>query len=273
MNCHYCRASNTADDHRCQRCGRRLDDAAGPFARPAYGRGSAARALEYEPEQPAPALAGVANEGEPRPAPFQPSLFSSRVVSFQSYAPEAVESKPRTHVSSGRLRSKRPIPGQESFNFDTVITQVQPLAIAPEPVIGCDAHVALPVHRIMAAALDLSLVIVAVALFLLVFLLAGGQGVLTLHTALFSALAAGIFYLLYELLWCFADLDTAGMRWAQLQLVTFEGRRPTRDQRLLRAASGCLSLLAAGLGVIWAFVDEESLTWHDHISKTFPTPY
>jgi hypothetical protein len=22
---------------------------------------------------------------------------------------------------------------------------------------------------------------------------------------------------------------------------------------------------------VWALVDEESLTWHDHISKTFPT--
>ena len=27
-----------------------------------------------------------------------------------------------------------------------------------------------------------------------------------------------------------------------------------------------------GLGLVWALVDEENLTWHDHISKTFPTP-
>ena len=33
------------------------------------------------------------------------------------------------------------------------------------------------------------------------------------------------------------------------------------------------SLLSAcpGLGLVWALVDEENLTWHDHISKTFPT--
>jgi len=24
--------------------------------------------------------------------------------------------------------------------------------------------------------------------------------------------------------------------------------------------------------LVWALVDEENLTWHDHISKTFPTP-
>jgi hypothetical protein len=37
-------------------------------------------------------------------------------------------------------------------------------------------------------------------------------------------------------------------------------------------ASGFLSLAAGGLGLLWALVDEETLTWHDHISKTFPTP-
>jgi hypothetical protein len=25
------------------------------------------------------------------------------------------------------------------------------------------------------------------------------------------------------------------------------------------------------MGLIWALVDEDSLTWHDHISSTFPT--
>jgi hypothetical protein len=40
-----------------------------------------------------------------------------------------------------------------------------------------------------------------------------------------------------------------------------------------RLASGALSFCAAGLGFLWALVDEETLTWHDHISRTFPTPY
>ena len=37
----------------------------------------------------------------------------------------------------------------------------------------------------------------------------------------------------------------------------------------IRGSSKRLSRPASGL--IWALVDEESLTWHDHISKTFPT--
>jgi hypothetical protein len=26
-----------------------------------------------------------------------------------------------------------------------------------------------------------------------------------------------------------------------------------------------------GLGMFWALMDEEGLTWHDHMSRTFPT--
>jgi hypothetical protein len=54
--------------------------------------------------------------------------------------------------------------------------------------------------------------------------------------------------------------------------VDFDGRRPDREQRRMRLVAGLLSLSAAGLGLVWALVDEENLTWHDHISKTFPTP-
>jgi hypothetical protein len=54
--------------------------------------------------------------------------------------------------------------------------------------------------------------------------------------------------------------------------VDFDGRRPDREQRGVRQVAGLLSLLSAGLGLVWALVDEEKLTWHDHISKTFPTP-
>jgi uncharacterized RDD family membrane protein YckC len=125
----------------------------------------------------------------------------------------------------------------------------------------------------MAAAFDLSMVIIGVALFLLVFYVAGGRLVLNAHTAPLCAGLAAVFYLMYELLWTMADTDSAGMRWAHLKLVDFDGRQPVRDQRLFRLAAGGLSILAAGLGVMWALVDEESLTWHDHISKTFPAPF
>jgi hypothetical protein len=54
--------------------------------------------------------------------------------------------------------------------------------------------------------------------------------------------------------------------------LNFDGMPPTRNQRIVRVAAGCLSLLAGGLGLLWAAADEETLSWHDHMSKTFLTP-
>jgi uncharacterized RDD family membrane protein YckC len=62
------------------------------------------------------------------------------------------------------------------------------------------------------------------------------------------------------------------MRFAGLKLVDFDGHPPDREQRGLRQLASLLSIVSAGLGLVWALVDEENLAWHDHISKTFPTP-
>jgi uncharacterized RDD family membrane protein YckC len=61
-------------------------------------------------------------------------------------------------------------------------------------------------------------------------------------------------------------------RMAGLCLLHFDGRPANRRQRLLRLAASCLSLAPLGIGFLWALVDEEHLTFHDHISETFPTP-
>ena len=77
---------------------------------------------------------------------------------------------------------------------------------------------------------------------------------------------------LYQLFWVLADGDTPGLQLARLRLVDFDGRPATRKARLFRVASSWLSAAPAGLGLLWALLDEEALTWHDQISKTFPTP-
>jgi len=124
----------------------------------------------------------------------------------------------------------------------------------------------------MAAALDGSMILIGLAVFGSIFHLAGGTVVINAKTIPLLIGVAGVMVLLYKLLWCLGNGDTAGMRWSHLTLVNFDGQTPDRKQRLYRLASGCLSFLAAGLGLLWALVDEETLTWHDHISKTFPTP-
>ena len=147
-----------------------------------------------------------------------------------------------------------------------------------EGVIYCDAPVAVPAHRAMAAAADLSIVVIALAMFGLIFRLTEiifpleGGLILNAKTSPMFVAAAACVVVFYRVLWCMANGDSAGQRWTRLRLVNFDGRRPTRTQRFYRLVSGLLSILAAGIGLLWSLVDEETLTWHDHISKTFPTP-
>jgi len=144
-------------------------------------------------------------------------------------------------------------------------------AAVPAEVICCDAPVAVPAQRMLAAATDASLILVATGVVLVVFLVGGGEMVFDRDTAPFLAGVVAVLALFYRVLWGIADGDTPGMRFAGLRLVDFDGRKPQREARLLRQAAGLLSLCSLGLGLVWALVDEESLTWHDHISKTFPT--
>jgi uncharacterized RDD family membrane protein YckC len=208
-----------------------------------------------------------------RAANYQPSLFSSRelprVVPFETIAPAVVERPQRkSQPSAPRQRPRKVIPGQQSLEFAHAARSPK----AADGVIYCDAPVAVPAHRVMAAAVDTSIVVMALAIFGAIFHLAGGSFIFSAKTApMFLAAAAGV-VVFYRVLWCLANGDTAGQSWTRLRLVNFDGQRPTRTQRFYRLASGLLSLLAAGIGLLWSLVDEETLTWHDHISKTFPTP-
>jgi uncharacterized RDD family membrane protein YckC len=205
---------------------------------------------------------------------YQPSLFGSRelprIVPFESIAPGAVQHPPRkTQPSVARQRPRKIIPGQQALEFSHAVRSSKPA----DGVIYCDAPVAVPAHRAMAAAVDASIVVIALGIFFaIVFRLTGETLVLNVKTAPMFLFMAAVVVLFYRSLWCLADGDSAGQRWAHLRLVNFDGQRPTRKQRFYRMGSGFLSLLAAGIGLLWSLVDEETLTWHDHISKTFPTP-
>ena len=66
-------------------------------------------------------------------------------------------------------------------------------------------------------------------------------------------------------------LEDAGRLGIELQIDVDRAGAPTFEQRFKRLVASILSLAAAGLGLLWALADEEKLTWHDHISRTFVT--
>ena len=63
--------------------------------------------------------------------------------------------------------------------------------------------------------------------------------------------------------------QTLGMRPWRLRVVAADGGRPTlRARCCVRYAVGTLSLLLAGCGFWWAWLDRDRLTWHDRASGT-----
>jgi uncharacterized RDD family membrane protein YckC len=280
MTCGYCGTRNSDGEHRCTRCGRRPDDTLiGSYARPAV-TGALATQL-----QPAPRMRIVERaqpDQPPRQAPnlsqaVQASLFQmSNVIAM----PPRAETKPRVRAEApGRPPSQRPqakrakpVPeGQGTLDFlPPAPAKPRQLSTSVDAMIHCEAPVATPLHRAVASALDWSMVTLGYGLFLLAFYLLGGRFDLTRSNVMVFAAMFPIIGFTYGLLFAWTCSETPGMRWAQLRLTTFEGFPPDRWQRLARFGASCLSRCTL-LGSLWSLADEESLAWHDHISRTFPT--
>jgi len=222
---------------------------------------------------------------------IQGSLFSERpsanVIPIESFA-----QPPMTRPASSPKPAPRPKPvtadapakpaarhaarvaeGQGRLDFlPSAPPKPRTLSTTVEAVIYCEAPVASTTHRAVAAAIDWTMVLIAYGMFLLTFHLCGGEFAITKNTL---PVFGGVFLLLgftYGIYWTVAGTETAGMRWTQLRLITFDGFPPEGRHRIMRFAGACLSR-CTGLGLLWALADEESLGWQDHISRTFPTPY
>lgn len=137
--------------------------------------------------------------------------------------------------------------------------------------IFCDSPVATPTHRFVASAVDAAFILIGFGVLALVFTLMGGSFGAGRMFWIGLGGTLGLVAAFYGLVWAIAGRETFGMRFTDLRLITFDGFPLDGRSRALRFASSWLSFCSGGLGLIWAAVDEESLTWHDHISKTFPT--
>ncbi len=141
----------------------------------------------------------------------------------------------------------------------------------PQSHIICDAPVAPAMMRLEAALIDASIMLMPVIIGLVVFLYEGGQINLNKSTAPSWAAVLFTVPILYKLLWSWAGRDSIGLSKMGLRLVDFDGNPPSRERRYQRSLASFISFLAAGIGLVWALVDEDALTWHDHMSSTFPT--
>ena len=135
----------------------------------------------------------------------------------------------------------------------------------------CDAPVAAPMHRSVAAFLDTAMILIGCGILVGIFQVFGGSIFFDKFDRLMCLSAVMLIALFYGFLFAVAGRETAGQNWTELQLINFDGFPPDRTSRFLRFTGCWLSVCACGIGLFWALLDEENLTWHDHMSKTFPT--
>jgi uncharacterized RDD family membrane protein YckC len=123
--------------------------------------------------------------------------------------------------------------------------------------------------RRLAALIDLGCLLFAYGGFLMLFGSLGGQFTLSKLTAVVYTTTFAIVYLQYFALFTIFGGTTPGMMMRNLQVVSFSGESPAPRQMLLRSAGYMLSAGTFFLGFLWALWDEDQLTWHDRLSRTY----
>jgi uncharacterized RDD family membrane protein YckC len=249
----------------------------------------------YRSRQQAAGKQAVAVAEQPPPE-SRPSLPPpANVIAFQAPAPssagvsvETAPAPPKTH-DWRRVEKSVPIlpPLQRSFEelineqtragaTDEVASGEASLPETPAPRAPSEAvyqnDAVAPIQaRVIAGVLDFSLVVVALGVFLGIFHTGGGTvgtGPEAFRTLAFAFLGLLFFYWIFYLRYVG---ETAGMTWMKLRVRSLDGGTPTPLQKWLRAGGTILSYCAAGLGFLWSLADEDKLTWHDRMSRTYIT--
>lgn len=261
MNCSYCGTQLGHGETRCRRCGRKDDDRlTSGLNLVTVGALAVAPRLVVEETPVAQRLPKDMRRAE------QALLFPEPGIEL---VPPA---RPKKGTTRTRAKAARPVvESQQKLELlEAAPAKPRTLGTTVEARVYCEALVAAPLHRAVAAAMDWAMVLIAYGFFLLVFRLLGGQVVLNKTNLLVFGGALLLIGFAYSLLPAIACTETPGMRWARLRLTTFDGFPLEPRQRVMRMLGSCLSVCTA-VGLLWSLVDEESLAWQDHISGTFPT--
>ncbi|MBV8071969.1 MAG: RDD family protein [Acidobacteriaceae bacterium] len=236
--------------------------------------------FEEDPEKAEAPVAQTAQSGQqtlfsapaldPRVIPFDSLTSPAEREAIRTRAADFLRPAPLRHgkVEVKRAKSKR---AQSADQRRLEFLGQQEVLSPPQTHIICDALVAPVMLRAQAALVDLLLIACGCVFGFAFFLFEGGALQADKHVLPFFAAAVMTVAVSYKLLWAFAGRDSIGMQAMRLRLVDFDGNPPGRERRYVRQFSSFVSFLAAGVGLIWSLVDEDALTWHDHMSSTFPT--
>lgn len=130
-------------------------------------------------------------------------------------------------------------------------------------------------ERRRAGWIDVACLAFAYGGFLALFGSLGGHFTMSKLSAAVCFFTFAFVYVQYFGLFTIFGGTTPGMMMAGLQVTSFTSEPPTPRQLALRALGYLISAGTFFLGFFWALWDEDALTWHDRLSRTYlssPTP-
>jgi uncharacterized RDD family membrane protein YckC len=220
------------------------------------------------------------DEGQPelpfeRPATPPHSLPAVAVAEEQPRTPPANCEDFSFTIAIGRTANRRPSDEAEMF-IDVSLPPAEQQAndaTSTLPPIEAQQPGLYPVasidERRLSGLIDAACLLFACGGFLALFGSLGGHFAFSKLSAAVYATSFAIVYLQYFALFTVFGGTTPGMMLRGLRVVDFSGEEPSPRQFLLRAAGYMLSAGTFFLGFLWAQWDEDELTWHDRISRTY----
>lgn len=213
----------------------------------------------------------AARKARPRLAegPFAVSAQTSQLSIFE-VDPGAISTQPEVEVPVEAIQAPAwNAPEWSGIKLDEQPEEEYLEEPAPPPQLEPALEPAPAGRRILAAVVDFTLVAGAFQ-FAAVFAARNVRSLPGLREVeVGSAVALMVIGALYMMLFFTLAKATPGMKYAHISLCTFEGHIPTRSQRYARLVALLLSALPVGLGMMWAVFDENHLSWHDRLSRTY----
>ncbi len=124
-------------------------------------------------------------------------------------------------------------------------------------------------ERRLAALIDAACLAFAYGGFLALFGSLGGEFTLSKLSAVVCFSTFAFVYIQYFGLFTIFGGTTPGMMVRGLQVASFTGDAPTAQQLFWRTAGYIISASTFFLGFFWALWDEDAMTWHDRLSRTY----
>jgi uncharacterized RDD family membrane protein YckC len=209
-----------------------------------------------------------------------PVFETAKLIVFPR--PPMMQDAPRNQLADPVFDKPRIVEAPEAV--ETVAVPLADITLQPQiPDDLCTPYIdqspELPVivapiaQRVFAEILDTLLVLVAVGVFATILAKLNPEVMLTDKRTTLGLLLVvpAAFWSIYKYLFLVYTGLTPGMQMAHLRLVNFDGVHPHTNPRRYRAVSMLVSIFPLGLGLLWSFVDPDTLCWHDRISRTYMT--